>query len=89
MTEPPRAEPAPLLGAPDPRARGYIVVFVDGTDVDAVADDLAAEHGFRPTHVFRNALLGFSVELSPDALEAVRGHPAVKYVEHDGSVQTM
>lgn len=49
-----------------------------------------AEHGFLPTHVFRNARPGFSAELSPDALEAVRRHPAVEYVEHEapaGAVQ--
>ena len=79
--------PAPLLGTPDPRAAGYIVVFRDGTDADALAGALAAEHGFTPAHVFRSALLGFSAVLSDAALDAVRHHPAVKYVEHDASVR--
>lgn len=81
--------PAPLHGRPDPAAPGYIVVFVDGTDPDAVVEELAAAHGFTPTHVFRNALLGFSAELSDDALAAVRRHPAVKYVEHEAVVRVM
>ena len=76
-------EPAPLHGSPHPAARGYIVVFRDGTDPDEVTDALAAAHGFAPTHVYRHALLGFAAVLSDDALEAVRRHPAVKYVEHD------
>ncbi len=78
--------PAPLLGTPSAAASGYIVVYRDGTDPDAVTDALAAAHGFAPTHVFRHALLGFSAALSDDALEAVRRHPDVKYVEHDGPV---
>lgn len=81
--------PAPLHGKPDPAAPGYIVVFVDGTDSDAVAEELAAAHGFTPKHVFRSALLGFAAALSADALDAVRRHPAVKYVEHEGVVRTM
>jgi hypothetical protein len=79
--------PAPLHGRCSAAAPGYIVVYHDGTDADAVTDALAAAHGFTPMHVFRNALLGFSAQLSDDALDAVRRHPAVKYVEHDGPVQ--
>lgn len=83
------SRPAPLHGRADPAAPGYIVVFVDGTNPDAVTDELAAAHGFTPKHVFRNALLGFAAELSDDALAAVRRHPAVKYVEHEGVVRAM
>jgi hypothetical protein len=81
--------PAPLHGRADAAAPGYIVVFIDGTDPDAVVDELAAAHGFTPKHVFRHALLGFAAELSDDALAAVRRHPAVKYVEHEGVARTM
>ncbi len=80
-------QPAPLHGRASAAAPGYIVVYHDGTDPDAVTEALAAAHGFAPRHVFRNALLGFSAQLSDDALDAVRRHPAVKYVEHDGPVQ--
>lgn len=83
------SEPAPLHGRPEAAAPGYIVVFHDGTNADAVAEELAAAHGFTPKHVFRNALLGFAAELSADALHAVRRHPAVKYVEHEGVVRMM
>lgn len=79
-------EPAPLHGRADAAAPGYIVVYHDGTDADEVTDALAAEHGFTPRHVFRSALLGFAAQLSADALDAIRRHPAVKYVEHDGPV---
>jgi hypothetical protein len=70
-------EAAPLLGSPDPAARGYIVVYHDGTDPDAVTDALIAAHGIAPRHVFRAALPGFAAELSDDALAAVRRHPAI------------
>lgn len=80
---------APLHGTPDPAAPGVIVVYHDGTDPHAVTDELAAAHGFTPKHVFHSALLGFAANLSADALDAVRRHPAVKYVEHDGSVRMM
>lgn len=80
---------APLHGRPDAGAPGYIVVFHDGTVPDPVVDELAAAHGFTPKHVFRNALLGFAAELAADALDAVRRHPAVKYVEHEGVVRMM
>ena len=83
------SEPAPLHGTPDPAAPGYIVVYHDGTMPDAVTEELAGAHGFTPKHVFRNALLGFAAELSDDALDAVRRHPAVKYVEHEGVVRMM
>lgn len=76
---------APLLGSPS-AADGFIVVYHDGTDADGVTDALAAAHGFTPKHVFRHALPGFAASLSADALEAVRRHPAVKYVERDGEV---
>lgn len=82
-------DPAPLHGKPDAAAPGYIVVYHDGTDPDAVTDELAAAHGFTPRHVFRHALLGFAAELSADALGAVRRHPAVKYVEHEGVARMM
>lgn len=80
--------PAPLHGTAGPGTDGYIVVFVDGTAPDAVVEALAAEHGFAPKHVFRNALQGFAADLSPEALDAVRRHAAVKYVEHDGVMGT-
>ncbi|HEX6037711.1 protease inhibitor I9 family protein [Longimicrobium sp.] len=78
---------APLHGRASAAAPSYIVVFRDGTHPDDVTDALAAEHGFTPKYVFRNALLGFAAELSAGALDAIRRHPAVKYVEHDAPVQ--
>jgi hypothetical protein len=63
------------------------VVFRDGTDAPAVADALAREHGFVPSHVYQSALPGFAASLAPAALAAIRCHPAVKYVEHDASAR--
>jgi hypothetical protein len=85
----PCPDPAPLRGTPDPAAPGYVVVFRDGTDVDAALAGLAREPGVEPHHVYRSALLGFSATLEPAALAAVRCHPAVDYVEHDAPVRMM
>lgn len=67
----------------------WIVVFRDGTDAAAVADEMARAHGFRPKYVYTAALLGFAAALSPDQLAAVRRHPAVDYVERDGQVRAL
>jgi hypothetical protein len=83
------AGPAPLHGAPDPQTPGYIVVLHEGADVDAVIAELSRDHGIEPVHVYRSALTGFSAPLADAALAAVRAHPAVKYVEHDGTAQLM
>ncbi len=79
-------DPAPLLGAPDPEAPGYIVTFHDGVDAQQETERLAALYGFRPRHVYRFTLRGFSAELSPESLESLRCEPAVKSVRYDSSV---
>jgi hypothetical protein len=89
VSEPPSPDAAPLLGHPDPAAGGFIVVLHDGADVDAVLGSLAEAHGVVPVHVYRSALLGFSAALDADALDAVRRHPAVRYVEHDATARMM
>lgn len=78
---------SPVPALLDTGDAAWIVVYHDGMDPDAVTDALAAEHGFVARHVFRHALLGFAADLSADALEAIRRHPAVKYVEADGEVR--
>jgi hypothetical protein len=85
--DPPCASPAPLQGAPDPRAPGFIVVFRDGTDVDATVGRLTARYAFQTKHVYRSALLGFAADLTPVQLAGVRCEAEVKYVEHDGAMR--
>lgn len=63
------------------------MVFRDGVEPVAATEALAREHGFVPSHVYQSALPGFSANLTPAALAAVRCHPTVKYVEHDASAR--
>ncbi|MFP5246930.1 MAG: S8 family peptidase, partial [Thermoanaerobaculia bacterium] len=65
----------------------YIVVLEDRTfDVDAVADELVTKARGRKNHVYRNALKGFSANLSEKEALALAEDPRVKYVEEDGLV---
>lgn len=79
---------APVLSQPAPSlANHYIVVYRDSTDSRATTARLAQKHGFTPRFVYEHALLGFSAELSADALAGVRCEPEVKYVEGDQVVR--
>ena len=77
-----------------PVAGQYIVTLADwaagvrGRDSFAqnLADDIVAQHRGRLKHVYRNALNGFTAELSPEAAEALTLDPRVESVEEDGVV---
>ncbi|MGV9270807.1 S8 family serine peptidase [Kitasatospora sp. NPDC003701] len=59
---------------------GYLVVLRD----DAATDPTAVAHGVPGAEVrsvYRSALSGFSADLTPSAVQALRADPAVKYVE--------
>ncbi|HXI11566.1 MAG TPA: S8 family peptidase [Thermoanaerobaculia bacterium] len=66
----------------------YIVVFNDKVvdDVEAVASDLAYVHKGKKLHVYKNALKGFSVNLSEARIRDLAEDPRVSYVEEDGEV---
>jgi hypothetical protein len=81
------AAPRPLLGTYDPRAPGYIVVYVTGTNVSLLTRQFAAKYGFEPKFVWEVALLGFASGLSPEAVAGLRCESAVDYIEYDGVVQ--
>jgi len=81
---------APLLSSP---ASGvgiegqYIVVFEpDVDDVDGLARALVARGGGSLHATYRFALRGFAAELPAQALNGIRNHPAVAYVEQDQEV---
>lgn len=66
----------------------YIVVFHDDTrGVAALADRMVAEHRGTMHFRYEHALKGFAATLSPQAAEALRRNPNVKYVEPDGVVE--
>jgi hypothetical protein len=80
------ADSAPLLGTPDPAAPGYIVRFRDSVDAQAEASRLAARYGFVIRFVYQAAIKGFSADLSPATVTALRCEPSVAYIEYDGVV---
>ena len=87
--------------ATDPVASNYIVVFEPGAVrsasemlskrplVAAAALDLAGAQGGDVTHVYQNALKGFSARLTPDGADALAANPGVAYVEPDQVVHAV
>lgn len=74
----------PVSGQPASLVRDqYIVMYRDGTDARATTDRLAQRYGFVPSYVYEY-VLGFSAELSADALDGVRCAPEVQSVTVSG-----
>jgi aqualysin 1 len=78
---------APLLAKPaGPMtvAGEYIVVFDAAvTDVDREVDAVGQQLGVRANYRYHYALKGFAASLPPAALDALRNHPNVAYIEQD------
>jgi hypothetical protein len=82
LIAPPCADPAPITNSHDPTVQGYIVSFRDGTDAAVESARLAEVHGFSLRHVFASpSLRGFSADMSPSSLAAVRCEERVESVE--------
>jgi subtilisin family serine protease len=72
----------------------YIVVLDDSvvgekgpySIASYVADDMAARYGGKLKHVYKNALNGFTAEMTEAQAEALRQDFRVKFVEEDGAV---
>jgi subtilisin family serine protease len=61
-----------------------MVVLDDAAgDPAALASGVARSHGGDVGHVYRHAVRGFSARLPAPAVEALRRHPRVRYVERD------
>ncbi len=75
--------PAPLLGAPDPRAPGHIVGFYYTVDAELETGRLAAAHGFQPRYVWTTALEGFSGDLTREVVAELRCVSTVDFIEHN------
>jgi hypothetical protein len=83
---PPCADSAPLLGAPDSAAPGFIVRFQDSVNADAEATRLAALYDFTPTAVWTLTIRGFAADLSMATVTVLRCEPKVASVSYDASV---
>jgi hypothetical protein len=65
----------------------YIVVLKDGVAHPAnVARRHEANRGAQVSHIYGVAIKGYSAELTPGALKAIRQDPNVDYVERDGAI---
>ena len=82
-SQPPCEQPRPLLGVPDVRAPGYLVIFHDTVDAEVEAARLAAAHGFRPRSVWTSALEGFSADLRREIVAELRCVSTVDYIEYN------
>jgi subtilisin family serine protease len=84
-----------LLRKANKIANHYIVVLDDSVVGEKgmysiapyIADDMAARHGGKLGHVYKNALNGFSVEMSEKEAEALSEDFRVKFVEEDGVME--
>lgn len=86
LLQPSCLNPAPVLGQFDARAPGFIVVFDSGVDASAEAARLAGLYRFTPRYVYTSALQGFSAELTPATLAAIRCETSVDYAAFDTRV---
>ena len=84
-----------LLRKANKIANHYIVVLDDAVVGEKgmysiapyIADDMAARHGGKIGHVYKNALNGFSAEMSEKEAEALSEDYRVKFVEEDGVME--
>jgi subtilisin len=66
----------------------YIVVLDEGTAAPAaVASDLAEKTGLETTHVYDDALDGFSAEIPAARVSEVRSNPQVQFVVRDRVIE--
>jgi subtilisin family serine protease len=62
----------------------YIVVFNDRvTNPAAAASQFAGKSGIQVGHVYENAIRGFSASLPEQALNGLKNHPLISYIEPD------
>ena len=72
-----------------PGADSYIVVLKDDVAHPAnVAHRHEENRGADVDHIYGTAIEGYSAELTPDELKAIKQDPNVDYVERDGSAHT-
>ena len=67
----------------EPNFARYIVTLKDGSDSDALSQRLAKQAGGKRGYVYSSALNGFSIEMPRAALNGLKNHPKVQFVEED------
>jgi subtilisin family serine protease len=64
--------------------RFIVVLHDDVPDPEQVSDELIRTHGGTKHYQYRYSLRGFAATLPPQAVEAIRRNPRVRFVEQDG-----
>ncbi len=68
----------------------YLILFEEGVrDVAGLSEKLTRQHGGHLRFVYRHAVRGFSATLPEKAVEALRRHTDVLYVEQDRAVYAL
>ncbi|KAF4595781.1 subtilisin-like protease Pr1A [Ophiocordyceps camponoti-floridani] len=80
-----RAEPAPLLTPRNAEVipEKYIVKFKESSEM-SVLDEAINSLTSDADHLYHHTFKGFAISLKDDALEKLRDHPEVDYIERDG-----
>jgi len=67
----------------------YIVVFKsEVTDVPGLARQLAERHNGEISYIYEHAIKGFAATLSSEAVDALRRHPQIAWIEADKLVES-
>lgn len=82
-----RAEPAPLLVSRSENRieNNYIVKLRKGSSLE-VLDSIVSQLGVKPQHEYRGIFRGFASQLDTKAVNMLRLHPEVDYIEQDHTV---
>ncbi len=84
----PPLPPVPSVSANQP-LRGYIVVFRDGVDPAAAAEQQARLHGLSPDFVYTRALSGYAAQIPAATLPLIKADPRVAFVSEDREVHAV
>lgn len=83
----PSPAPSHRFGVSQPITDQYIVVFKPETEAPAaLAAQLASQHGGQLMRSYAHALKGFTVRLPAKAVEALRQHANVDFIEQDQTI---
>ena len=81
---PPCSSPAMLDGRYHQRTPGYLISVQDNvTNVESLAQELAAKHGFKPDSIMSTFRIFSIKKITPEALAALRCEPTIRAISFD------
>ena len=72
-----------LSAVAEPNFGRYIVTLKDGADAQIMSQQLSKQAGGKRGYVYSAAINGFSIEMPRAALNGLKNHPKVNFVEED------